>query len=165
MSLVLVRVDDRLIHGQVLLAWGPRLSPERYVVVDDGLANDPFERSLVAASAGEIPVEALPAATAAERLAILSQVAAPCVVLVRGLPEAAALARALLERDVPLPSINLGGLHYAPGKTREHDLVYLDRADRAALATLADLGVRVVVQDVPSTVPFDVPADWLEESA
>ena len=66
---------------------------------------------------------------------------------------------------MPLPSINLGGLHYAPGKSREHDLVYLDAVDRAALRALEALGVRVIVQDVPSTVPFDVPADWREESA
>jgi len=160
-----VRVDDRLIHGQVLLGWGPALDPARYVVVDDGLAGDPFERALLEASASGTPVEVLGVELAATRLAALSAEPVATVVLVRALPEAARLAGALGRAGALPQAINLGGLHYAPGKTRVHDAVYLDRADRAALAALADLGVRVVVQDVPATRPFDVPPDWREEPA
>ena len=165
MSLALVRIDDRLIHGQVLLGWGPALDPARYVVVDDGLAADPFERALLEASASGTPVEVLGVELAAARLAALSAEPAATVVLVRALPEAARLAGALGRAGALPQAFNLGGLHYAPGKTRVHDAVYLDRADRAALAALADLGVRVVVQDVPATRPFDVPPDWREEPA
>ena len=165
MSLALVRVDDRLIHGQVLLGWGPALDPARYVVVDDGLAGDPFERALLEASAPGTPVEVLGVELAATRLAALSAEPAATVVLVRALPEAARLAGALGRAGALPQAINLGGLHYAPGKDRVHDAVYLDRADRAALAALADLGVRVVVQDVPATRPFDAPPDWREEPA
>jgi PTS system mannose-specific IIB component/fructoselysine and glucoselysine-specific PTS system IIB component len=165
LSLALLRVDDRLIHGQVLLGWGPVLEPARYVVVDDGLASDPFERALLEASAGGTPVEVLTIELAAPRLAALAPSGEPTVVLVRALPEAARLALALARAGAPPLAINLGGLHYAPGKTRVHDVVYLDRADRAALAALADLGVRVVVQDVPATRPFDAPPDWQEEPA
>ena len=165
MSLVLVRVDDRLIHGQVLLGWGPALDPARYVVADDGLAADPFERALLEASAPGTPVEVLGIELAAARLAALSAESGATVVLVRALPEAARLAGALGRAGALPQAINLGGLHYAPGKTRVHDVVYLDRADRAALAALADLGVRVVVQDVPATRPFDAPPDWREEPA
>jgi PTS system mannose-specific IIB component/fructoselysine and glucoselysine-specific PTS system IIB component len=165
LSLALVRVDDRLIHGQVLLGWGPTLDPARYVIVDDGLAADPFERALVEGSAGGTPVEVLGVELAAPRLAALALAGEATVVLVRALPEAARLAAALGRAGALPAAINLGGLHYAPGKTRVHDVVYLDRADRAALAALADLGVRVVVQDVPATRPFDVPLDWREEPA
>ena len=160
-----MRVDDRLIHGQVLLGWGPTLDPARYVVIDDGLASDPFERALLEASAGGTPVEVLGVELGARRLAALEVDPGATVVLVRALPEAARLAGALARAGAPPRAINLGGLHYAPGKTRVHDVVYLDRADRAALAAIADLGVRVVVQDVPATRPFDVPESWREEPA
>jgi mannose/fructose/N-acetylgalactosamine-specific phosphotransferase system component IIB len=165
LSLALLRVDDRLIHGQVLLGWGPTLDPARYVVVDDGLASDPFERALLEASALGTPVEVLTIDLAAPRLAALAPSAEPTVVLVRALPEAARLVLALARFGAQPVAVNLGGLHYAPGKTRVHDAVYLDHADRAALAALADLGVRVVVQDVPATRPFDAPQDWQEEPA
>jgi PTS system mannose-specific IIB component/fructoselysine and glucoselysine-specific PTS system IIB component len=165
LSLVLLRVDDRLIHGQVLLGWGPALEPARYVVVDDGLAADPFERVLLEASASDTPVEVLSIELAAPRLAALAPAPEPTVVLVRALPEAARLALALARLGAAPVAINLGGLHYAPGKTRVHDVVYLDRGDRAALAALSALGVRVVVQDVPATRPFDAPPEWQEEPA
>ncbi|MEP7028819.1 MAG: PTS sugar transporter subunit IIB [Candidatus Eisenbacteria bacterium] len=165
MSLALVRVDDRLIHGQVLLGWGPVLEPARYVVVDDGMAADPFERTLLEASTGATPLEVLPLETAVSRLETLALASEPVIVLVRGLPEAARLVAALARAGAAPLAINLGGLHYAPGKTRVHDAVYLDHADRAALAAFGGLGVRVVVQDVPATRPFDAPPEWREEPA
>ena len=165
MSLALVRVDDRLIHGQVLLGWGPALDPARYVVVDDGLAADPFERALIESSVGAIPLEVLALDAAVPRLAALAPGPEPTVVLVRSLPEMARLVGGLARAGALPAAVNLGGLHYAPGKSRVHDAIYLDHADRAALAALAGLGVRVVVQDVPATRPFDVPADWREEPA
>lgn len=160
MSLVLVRIDDRLIHGQVLLGWGPVLSPDRYVVVDDAMAHDPFQSALLAATTGGVPVDVLSEADVPSRLVplVLSHDAA--VVLVRGLPEAARLATALARAGYAPGSVNLGGLHYAPGKERFQDAVYLDAQDRAALSALAALGVRVIVQDVPATRPMDAPPDW-----
>ncbi len=165
MSLALVRVDDRLIHGQVLLGWGPVLEPARYVVVDDGMAADPFERALLEASAAGTTTEVLALEPAAARLAALAFAPEPTIVLVRGLPEAARLVALLARAGAAPAAVNLGGLHYAPGKTRAHDAVYLDHADRAALAALDGLGVRVVVQDVPATRPFDAPLAWREEPA
>jgi mannose/fructose/N-acetylgalactosamine-specific phosphotransferase system component IIB len=165
LSLALVRVDDRLIHGQVLLGWGPTLDPARYVVVDDGLSRDPFERALLESSAGGTPVEVLSVADAPARLAALALTSEPAIVLARALPEAARLLAGLARAGALLPALNLGGLHYAPGKTRVHDVIYLDHADRAALAAITGMGVRVVVQDVPATRPFDAPADWQEEPA
>ena len=39
MAIVLYRVDERLIHGQVVIGWGSQLQPSRYLVVDDALAD------------------------------------------------------------------------------------------------------------------------------
>jgi len=164
LSLVLLRVDDRLIHGQVLLGWGPALSPDRYAVIDDVMAHDPFQAALLIATTGGIPVDVLSESDVPARLVALSTAPEAVIVLVRGLPEAARVAAALARAGHAPPSINLGGLHYAPGKERVHDAVYLDPADRAALAELARLGVRVIVQDVPATRPMDAPPDWRESA-
>ena len=56
MSWVLHRIDDRLIHGQVLVAWGARLSPVRIWVVDDAVAASDWERDLFRDSAPGIDV-------------------------------------------------------------------------------------------------------------
>ena len=160
MSVVLVRVDDRLLHGQVLIAWGNALDVERYLVVDDALAASAFERTLVESCGGGTPVEIVGLAEGAGRLLALDQRSENVIVLVRSLPQAHALVRAVRAAGGRLDQVNLGGAHHATGKERVHDYVYVDAADRAALAALHELGVRVSVQDVPVATPFDAPASW-----
>ena len=46
MSVLLFRVDERLIHGQVVVGWARRLHPRRIIVVDDDVAADPNEQSI-----------------------------------------------------------------------------------------------------------------------
>ncbi len=46
MSVLLYRIDERLIHGQVVMGWGPQLDVEHYVVVDDELAASEWEQDL-----------------------------------------------------------------------------------------------------------------------
>lgn len=160
MSVVLVRVDDRLLHGQVLLGWGCALAADRYLVVDDALAASPFESALVQSCGGDAEVAIVPLAEGARRF--LAEEARPggAVALVRGVPEALALARAVRDAGGRIERVNLGGVHHAPGRERVHDFVYLGPDDRAALAALREMAVRVVVQDVPASTPFDAPPAW-----
>lgn len=160
MSVALVRVDDRLLHGQVLIAWGCALAVQRYLIVDDPLAHSAFERTLVESCSGDAPVEITDLAAGAPRVVAEASRPGTSVVLVRGLPQALALVRAVRDLGGRLDHLNLGGLHHAAGKERVHDYVYLDAADRAALGALQDLRVRVSVQDVPVATPFDAPASW-----
>ena len=46
MSLVLVRIDDRLIHGQVTVGWGSFLNPDRIMLVSDDIAQNNWEKEL-----------------------------------------------------------------------------------------------------------------------
>ena len=46
MSIVLVRVDDRLIHGQVVVGWVQALGAQRIVLVDDEVSANAWEREL-----------------------------------------------------------------------------------------------------------------------
>ena len=128
------------------------------------MAHDPFQAMLLVSTTGGIPVDVLSEADVPTRLVALSASPDAVLVLVRGLPEAARVASALARAGHAPPSINLGGLHYAPGKERVHDAVYLDATDRAALAELGRMGVRVIVQDVPATRPMDAPPDWRESA-
>ena len=160
MSVALVRVDDRLLHGQVLIAWGSALAVQRYLIVDDPLAHSAFERSLVESCGGDVPVEILDLAAGAPRVVAEATRPGTSVVLVRGLPQALALVRGVRAAGGTLDLLNLGGAHHAAGKERVHDYVYVDAADRAALAELHEMGVRVQVQDVPVATPFEAPAAW-----
>ncbi len=147
MSWVLHRIDDRLIHGQVLVAWGQRLDPARIWVVDDGVAASPWERDLFREAAPDIEVQVASVAEAAASYADEAQAPGGAFLLVRDL----VTARRLAESVSGARDWNIGGLHYAPGKDKINDYVYLNTADRAAARVLLSLGATLSVQDVPAS--------------
>jgi len=145
--LLLARVDDRLIHGQVVHGWGSRLHPTWIGIVSDALRADPAraELYLFAAPEGtqartlsvaETLIEATRATIEAERSLLLFPGVAEPLRLKQG--------------GFPLTELNVGGLHHAPGKHELLPYVYLDGRDREALRALAALGVRLVAQDLPT---------------
>jgi PTS system mannose-specific IIB component/fructoselysine and glucoselysine-specific PTS system IIB component len=146
MSWVLQRVDDRLIHGQVVVAWGQRHSPKRIWVVDDQCAENAWERDLLASAAPDIDVRVVGVEEMARRHAEEEEAVGGAFMLVRDL----GTALRLVEAGARVSTLNLGGLHYAPGKSKVNEYVYLDDADRAAARALLTRGVRLEVQDVPA---------------
>lgn len=146
MPLLLARVDDRLVHGQVAHGWGGALRPTLFLVVSDELAADPARADLYLFAVPEgargrcVSVrEALepPIRSAVERERTL--------LLFPGLEE----PLRLVEGGFPLPELNLGGLHHAPGREAVLSYVFLDADDRARLRRLAALGVRIAARDLP----------------
>ena len=51
MNIVATRVDERLIHGQVMASWSKRLQLARIVVVDNQIAKDDFMKTVLSMSA------------------------------------------------------------------------------------------------------------------
>jgi len=149
MSWVLHRVDDRLIHGQVVIAWGHRLSPRRIWVADDASAANAWEREQLRSAAPDVDVRVVTVADAAAAHAGEAASEGAAFLIVRDLET----ALILVEAGARIAMLNVGGLHYAPGKTKVHEYVYLDDADRAAARALLAHGVRLEVQDVPASRP------------
>ena len=149
MSWALHRIDDRLIHGQVLVAWGARLDPARIWVVDDGVAASEWERELFREAAPGIEVRVASVAEAAAAHAGEAEAPRAAFLLVRDLDT----ARRLAEAGARVTEWNVGGLHYAPGKEKVNDYVYLDERDRESAKALLASGARLIVQDVPASRP------------
>jgi mannose/fructose/N-acetylgalactosamine-specific phosphotransferase system component IIB len=147
MTWILHRVDDRLIHGQVLIAYGARLEPQRIWVADDAAASSPWERSLLLSAAPGIEVHVVSLMEAAAAYAGEAAAEGGAFLLVRDLPA----ALTLVEAGATPPSFNLGGLHYAPGKSKVNEYIYLDDRDRDAARALLERGIALEVQDVPAT--------------
>ena len=147
MSVVLFRVDERLIHGQVVVGWGSRLHPNRIVVVDDELAGSPWEQELYTmgvppnVDAGFTTVE-----EAAERLPGWQASAEKVVVLTRDIRTMNRLAASGLMRG---EEVNIGGIHHGPGRSRVLRYIFLSDEDREGLMELSGRGARVVARDVP----------------
>ena len=150
MSWALHRIDDRLIHGQVLVAWGARLDPARIWVVDDGVAASEWERVLFREAAPGIDVRVASVAEAAAAHAAEAEAPRAAFLLVRDLDT----ARRLADAGARVAEWNVGGLHYAPGKEKVNDYVYLDERDRESAKALLAGGARLIVQDVPASRPL-----------
>ncbi|HEY2955927.1 MAG TPA: PTS sugar transporter subunit IIB [Candidatus Eisenbacteria bacterium] len=149
MTWILHRVDDRLIHGQVVIAYGERLRPKRIWVVDGPAAASSWERSLLTSAAPGVDVRVVTVAEAAAAYAAESGEPGGAFLLVRDL----ATALELVVAGAAVAAFNLGGLHYAPGKSKVNEYIYLDERDRSAARALLERGVTLEVQDVPATRP------------
>lgn len=144
MNLVLARVDERLLHGQVSAGWVPVLGAQRILVADDALAADAWERDLVASAAPPgVEVEILTLDQATSRLREEGE--ERTLLLVRKPRGMLALVRA----GAPITAVNLGGLHYHEGARRFLDYVFLTPEDIEALSGIVQHHVHVKAQDLP----------------
>lgn len=161
MALLLARIDDRLIHGQVVHGWGSRLHPTWIGIVSDSLRADPARAELYLFAAPEDAKAAVLSVAEAlgeeTRRLVESQRA---ILLFPGAEEPLRLKQG----GFPLEEVNVGGLHHAAGKHALLPYVYLDARDREQLRALAALGVRLTAQDLP-TNPAHALAPLLEGAA
>ena len=105
MSLRLVRIDDRLIHGQVVAGWLRALGAQRIVIVDDAAARDEFLREVLSLAAPSgVPVEVLDLVGGAARCIDLAASQEPVIVLARSPRTVLALRQA----GVPIEVVDLG---------------------------------------------------------
>ncbi len=149
MPIVLQRVDERLIHGQVVVGWGGHLRPDRYVVVDDALAASQWEQELYTLGAPQgVGVEFVAVPEARAGLPSWRASDQRTILLTRDLATMAALAEnGLLEGT----SVNLGGLHLREGREEVLSYLFLDETDRTFISGMAEEGVAVSAQDLPGS--------------
>jgi mannose/fructose/N-acetylgalactosamine-specific phosphotransferase system component IIB len=153
MPVVLYRVDERLIHGQVVIGWGHELRPDRYVVVDDGLAQSDWEQELYRLGAGSAEVSFETAAGAAEALERYAADPARTIVLTRDM----ATMRRLAESGRMVGrTVNVGGLHHAPGRTKVLTYVHLAPEEIDDVQRILDAGARVQARDLPDAPKVDL---------
>lgn len=153
--LLLCRVDDRLIHGQVVLGWGRPLGLERIILVDDEVAANEWEQELyrMAVPAG-IEVVFASVANAGRDLGAWHRDARRTALLTGGIEAMASLHAA--DGDA-MHRINLGGVHHKPGRSERLPYLYLTDTELAMLHRLAAEGAEIGAQDVPTAprVPLD----------
>lgn len=149
--IALVRVDNRLIHGQILEAWVPRLKVGRVVVADDEAAASPLARAaMTLALPAGLPAEVLP--VAGVDWAALAAAPEAVLVLFR---EVAALAGAVRAGLTPAlaPKVNLGNVHYAQGRRPLTPSIFLSGEEVAEVQRLAAAGFQIEARAVPSDAP------------
>lgn len=149
MPIVLYRVDERLIHGQVVVAWGARLHPDRIVVVDRDLARSAWEQELYSMGVPpEVRTDFVEVDEARRRLAAWRDAPERVIILTRDVATMISLAQdGLLEGE----EINLGGIHHAAGRRSVLPYVFLSEQEERELHDLAEAGAHITARDLPSS--------------
>lgn len=156
--IAMARIDDRLVHGQVLVGCCGPLRATRVLLVNDRVAGDEFEASCYdAAVPPGLRLEVLAVSAAAARVAELAAVPAERCVVVVGDP--GDMLR-LVESGAPLDEVVLGGLHHRAGRDETWPGVYASAPEREQLRALLAHGVELVVQAVPGA-PRHAPGEGL----
>jgi PTS system mannose-specific IIB component len=150
MALKLVRVDDRLIHGQVVAIWLKALNAKRIVIVDDRTARDEFLREVItfAAPAG-VTVEIHELAEGTERVRQLVDDPEPVFVLMRS----PVTALRLREAGVEFPLLNVGGIGAGPGRKPLYRNISASPEELTAMRTIESMGTTVELRIVQSDRP------------
>ncbi len=147
MAVKLARIDDRLIHGQVILGWVPSVKPDRIVVANDRVAGSDWERKFYSSCVPpEVNVSFATVAEAARQIGADLYQTEQLIVLL----ESAQDTLALIGGGVELKEVNVGGLHYREGSVELLPFVFLVHEERNALRELVKRGVTLWAQDVPS---------------
>jgi PTS system mannose-specific IIB component len=150
MTLRLVRVDDRLIHGQVVAIWLKALNAKRIVIVDDKTARDEFLREiLMLAAPADVPVEVHDVAGGTERVRELVADPVPVFVIVRS-PLTALRIR---EAGVDFPLLNVGGIGAGPGRKPLYRNISASPEEVQAMRRLEEMGTRVELRIVENDRP------------
>jgi len=152
--IALVRVDNRLIHGQILETWLPALRARRVLVADDEAARSPLSRNaLTLALPDAIPAEVVPV----DGVDWVAAAASPELVLVL-FREVEALRRGLGRGLTPAiaPKVNVGNVHFGPGRRQITPSVFLREEELLMLRDLAAAGFQVEARAVPGDSPTDV---------
>jgi mannose/fructose/N-acetylgalactosamine-specific phosphotransferase system component IIB len=151
MSIVLCRVDDRLIHGQVVIGWGRPMGINLIVLVDDQVAQSDWEQELYRmAVAPDIEVRFVTVAQAINQLQEWQSNGKRGLVLTGDVETMAALHAA---NPAVVHRINLGGIHHRPGRRERLPFVYLTDQELRTLTALEVEGAVITAQDLPTTTP------------
>ncbi|HEY3257223.1 MAG TPA: PTS sugar transporter subunit IIB [Gemmatimonadaceae bacterium] len=150
MPVELYRIDDRLIHGQVVVGWGQPLNIRLIVLVDDEVACCDWEQDLYRMGVPpEMELRFADVATAVREHASYESDPRPSLILT---PDVATM-RALLAGVGTIRQVNVGGLHHRPGRLQKLRYVFLSPEEEREIRDFIAGGVKVTAQDVPAARP------------
>ena len=146
MAIQLVRIDDRLIHGQVTTAWLRLFPSDTIIIANDRIAADPTYAMIF--SVATVPgAKILLFGTQEAADFLLGEGAERKVFLIAPSPEDVV---ALMDAGVEINKINIGGLQMRPGARSLARVVYALPPEEAAFRELDARGVEMEVRMVPT---------------
>lgn len=153
MGIIVSRVDDRLIHGQVATSWIRGNNIQVVVVVDDAIAANSTQVSILKVSApAEIKIYAQSVDKFVEKFnkGILDNYRVMLVF------ENLEVPLRLIEKGIPITSLNLGGMRFKEGRRQITKALSVSQEEENAIKKLCDLGIEVEHRQLSSDTKVEV---------
>jgi len=147
MGIHLYRIDDRLIHGQVVVGWGQPLNARFLVLVDDLVASSDWEKELYRmAVPPEMEIFFADVDTAIREHPKYAADPRPGILITGDIASMQRLVRGVKA----IGSVNVGGVHHRAGRAAKLRYGFLTPEEERQLHEIEAAGVEVTAQDVPS---------------
>ena len=147
-NIVLTRIDNRLVHGQVGVTWVTSTNANLLVVADDDVSNDKLQQSMMSVTAKTADV-GIRFFSIQKTIDIIDKASPKQKIFLVVRDPFSALR--LVEGGVDIKEINIGNMHFQEGKEKISAKVYVDQKDREALDKIKVLGVKLYIQDIPGS--------------
>ncbi|WP_243343485.1 PTS N-acetylgalactosamine transporter subunit IIB [Anaerococcus sp. AGMB09787] len=145
-NIVLTRIDNRLLHGQVATQWTKAIGANLILVANDDVASNKMRQGLMdmAAPNGvatrywtlQKTIDTIHKAADRQLIFIICETPSDVLTLVEG--------------GVPIKKVNIGNMHMAEGKRQVAGTVAVDDKDVEAFKKLRELGVELEIRKVPT---------------
>lgn len=147
MILALNRIDDRLIHGQVVTSWSKETDCSRIIVVNDEVVKDTIRKTLLEQVAPPGIKASVVGVDKAIRVINNPKYANDVVLLLFTNPTD---VLRLVEGGIDIKSVNVGGMSFKEGKQQITGAISVDEKDKEAFKALAEKGIEIEVRKVAS---------------
>ena len=147
-NIKLLRVDNRLVHGQVAVTWTATLSIQKIIVVDDEVAYSSISQKLMQSIAKSVNIK-ICFYTIDKFIEEFHTKFFESKVFV--VVKTIQVARKLIEGGVTCPRINIGNIHYQKGRVAFNRKMYVTQQDVEDIEYLISKDCDVFYQDVPGS--------------
>lgn len=156
MPLVLVRIDDRLVHGQVIVGWGIYLKPNRIILCSDTIASSKWEKEIYQGAEAMAPYPLnISVLTVNETIQFINDTGnekEKIVLLVETPQEVLELIR----KGLKIEKVNVGGMHYKQGKRRLASYIFVDDEDIASFKSISNMEIQLEGKEIPTGKGIDI---------
>ena len=152
-NIALIRIDDRLIHGQVMTGWAKVTLANRIVIIDDLVSQEPFMKSVLEMAAPPgMAVDVYSVEQAEAELVKESPAAERTIVLVKS----PLTLKTFVDKGILTREVIVGGIGMAPGRKTLYRNIAASKEEVEAFKALVSRGVKVFIQVVPDDRKVDI---------
>lgn len=153
MNIGLARIDDRLIHGQIVTRWTKETNIKRIIVVSDEVAKDTIRKTLLTQVAPPGITAHVVDVNKAVRVYNNEKYANERVMLLFTNPTD---VLRLVEKFVDIKTVNIGGMAFKQGKIQINNAVSVNKQDIKSFKKLHELGIKLEIRKVSSDTPINI---------